>query len=562
MPEKEAFDFSKSKIAYFSMEIGLESSIPTYSGGLGLLAGDFLRSAADLNIPLIGVSLLYRKGFFKQKIDSEGNQIEESENWDPKKFMKKLNQKTKVKIRNREVVLSCWLYELKGINEKTIPIIFLDSNLDENTEYDRSLTDTLYGGDNEYRISQEIILGIGGVRMLDELGAKIEKYHMNEGHSAFLALELYRKFSREKDKLEAVRKKCIFTTHTPVPAGHDEFDKKHAEEVLGENIPSDLKDKLFINNKLNMTNLGMRFSSHINGVAKKHKEVSKRMFPEYNIESITNGVHSVFWTSPHFAKLYDKFLGNWREDSFNLRYAISIPNDEIWKAHAKAKEDLIEFVNSKSNIKMKTEVFTIGFARRAATYKRGDLIFTNKQKLIEIAEKFEGLQIIFAGKAHPRDNEGKAIIKRIFQNIKETKGKLKIVYLENYDIDTAKILVAGVDLWLNTPLRPLEASGTSGMKASHNGVPHFSTLDGWWLEGHIENFTGWSIGQKPSEYNPGDPNKDDEDLYAKLEYVILPTYYESKEKWATIMKHTIAINASFFNTQRMLQQYIQAVYFC
>lgn len=555
---KNSFDINKPKIAYFSMEIGLLGKIPTYSGGLGVLAGDFLRSAADVDIPLIGISLIYKKGYFKQRIDNEGNQVEENENWNPSDYMIKLPNKIKVKIRGREVSVCCWLYKLMGINGNILPVIFLDTDLSENSPYDRSLSYHLYGEDNEYRISQEIVLGIGGVRILDDIGVKVDKYHMNEGHSAFLALELYKKFN--KDKLENVRKKCIFTTHTPVPAGHDQFERKHAEEVLGENINIDIKEKLFLNGFLNMTNIGMRFSSHINGVAKKHEEVSRKMFPDYHIESITNGVHSLFWTCEPMRKLYDKYLGNWREDSFNLRYIMSVPKEEILKAHQKSKEKLIKFVNKKFNAHMDVDTFTIGFARRFASYKRGDMLFYNKNKLIEIAKKYKGIQIIYSGKAHPKDGEGKEIIKRIVKNIGELKGKVKIVFIENYDIDVSKMLVSGVDLWLNTPLRPKEASGTSGMKAAHNGVPQFSTLDGWWLEGHIENVTGWSIGPYPDGTN--DYSEEDlEDLYAKLEYVILPLYYDSKDKWAEIMRHTVAINASFFNTHRMLQQYVLSVYF-
>lgn len=556
---KKNFNDNRQRIAYFTMEIGIIGKIPTYSGGLGVLAADFLRSAADLDIPMVGVSLLYKKGYFKQKIDEIGNQSEENESWSPEKYMTRLSKKIKVKIRGRDVSVIAWLYELKGIKGNILPILFLDSDLSENSEYDRSLCYHLYGKDNEYRISQEIILGIGGVKMLEALNFDILKYHMNEGHSAFLALELYKKFN--KDKLENVRNKCVFTTHTPVAAGHDQFERKHAEEVLGENLDIDIKEKLFINNSLNMTNIGMRFSSHINGVAKKHEEVSKKMFPDYHIESITNGVHSNFWSSEPMKKLFDRYLGNWREDPFNLRYIMGVQKEEIWKAHQKSKNDLIKYVNKRFKSNMDINTFTIGFARRFAAYKRGDLIFSNKNRLVEIAKKYKGLQIIFSGKAHPNDGEGKEIIKRIIRNIHELQGKVKIVFIDDYDIDVAKMLVSGVDLWLNTPLRPKEASGTSGMKAAHNGIPQFSTLDGWWLEGHIENVTGWSIGPCPECLLPDNTSEDIEDLYSKLEYVILPLYHQSKDKWTEVMRHTIAINASFFNTHRMLQQYVSNVYF-
>jgi glycogen phosphorylase len=550
-------DFKKSRIAYFSMEIGINSKIPTYSGGLGLLAGDLLRSSADMEVPIIGVTLLYKKGFFKQKIDSEGNQREENETWVPESFLTKLPNKIKLDIGGRVVVVGCWLYELKGVNGNFNPVIFLDSDFPENLESDREITQKLYGVGEDYRIMQEAVLGIGGVRMLKDLGCGIEKYHMNEGHSAFLTLELYNSFS--VDKIDSVRKKCVFTTHTPVPAGHDVFNRQAVEHILGNNINNEIREQLFFNNTLNMTYLGLKFSNHINGVAKKHKEVSKKMFPDYHIESITNGVHSVFWTAEPFRKLFDKYIPNWRDDSFNLRYVMGLPKEKIWAAHVKSKDKLIAYVNKKCNVKMNQKVFTIGFARRATGYKRAEMLLSDLNRLEEIAKKYKGIQIIYAGKAHPNDGEGKEIIKRIFWKIKEMKN-VKVCFIENYNIDVAKMLVSGVDLWLNTPLSPKEASGTSGMKAAHNGVPHFSVLDGWWLEGHIENVTGWSIGPHPQEQIQ-DEKRDLEDLYSKLEYIILPTYYNSRDKWTEIMMHTIAINASFFNTHRMVQQYVMNSYF-
>jgi glycogen phosphorylase len=553
------YDFSKTKIAYFSMEIGINPEISTYSGGLGVLAGDLLRSAADLNVPITGLTLLYKEGYLKQKIDSDGNQIEESEFWAPEKILKKLPNKISVTIRGREVVVGCWIYELRGIKGNTIPILFLDTDNPENSDSDKKITSHLYGGDDEYRLVQEIVLGIGGVRMLENLGCQIDKYHMNEGHSGLLALEVYKKFSR--NKIENVRNKCVFTTHTPVPAGHDQFDRRLVEDVLLGDIPNEVREEIFLNGKLNMTYLGLRFSGHINGVAKKHEEVSKKMFPGYHIESITNGVHSHFWTSHPFRELFDKYIPNWKEDSFNLRYIMSVPKEKIWKAHMKSKEEMISFVNKEYNQKFNPKIFTIGFARRATGYKRANLIFSDTKKLVSIAQKFNGLQIIFSGKAHPRDTEGKEIIKNIIQKSGELKDKIKIFYIPDYNIKIAKLLVSGVDLWLNTPLRPKEASGTSGMKAAHNGIPHFSVLDGWWLEGHIENVTGWSIGCHPDSSIENKPEDDIEDLYAKLEYLILPTYYGSRDKWTEIMRHTIAINASFFNTHRVIEQYVLNSYF-
>jgi len=343
MGQKEGIKFDQMRVAYFSMEIGIDSKMPTYSGGLGVLAGDLLRSASDMNIPIIGVTLLYKKGYFRQKINENGYQTEQDEKWEPETFLKKLPTKISLRIKGKEVFVSAWLYELEGVTGNFNPIIFLDTDLPENSEYDRTITHHLYGKDDEYRLSQEIVLGIGGLKILDSLGCSIEKYHMNEGHSSLLSLELYKKVP--ENKTENVRKKCVFTTHTPVPAGHDQFSREMAETLLGDYLPEEIKKDLFFNDKLNMTYLGLRFSGHINGVAKKHKDVSRAMFPGYNIESVTNGVHSVFWTSQFFKKLYDKYIPNWREDPFNLRYIMGVPKEKIWNAHLLAKEKLVSFVN-------------------------------------------------------------------------------------------------------------------------------------------------------------------------------------------------------------------------
>jgi len=551
--------FENLHIAYFSMEIGIDEDIPTYSGGLGVLAGDTLRSMADLEIPVIGVTLLYRKGYFKQKIDSQGNQHEYNVPWNPEDKLKKLDKEVIVKIEDREVKITAWLYEIKGITGQRNPIIFLDTDIETNSKYDKEITAHLYGKDQMYRLSQEIILGIGGVKMLKELGCKnLQKYHMNEGHSALLTLELLK---QNNNDIDAVRKKCVFTTHTPVPAGHDQFDKSLAELLLTSYLDKKLEQEIFLNDKLNMTYLGLRFSEFVNGVAKKHGEVSRTMFPGYHIESITNGVHSVFWTNKHFEKVFNKYLPSWQADPFSLRYILGIPKNEIWGAHVESKKDLINHINNKYHMNMSEEIFTIGFARRAATYKRGDMLFDDIERLMKIADKFKGIQIVYAGKAHPNDDEGKDIIRNIVNDMKKVSLKIKSCYLEDYDIGIAKTLVSGVDLWLNTPQRPMEASGTSGMKAAHNGVPQFSTLDGWWLEGLIENVTGWGIGSHPNNMKETNHQEDVEDMYTKLEYVILPKFYNERDEWIEIMQHCIAINGSFFNTHRMVQQYVLNAYY-
>lgn len=547
------------KIAYLSMEIGIDPRIPTYSGGLGVLAGDTLKSCADLKVPMVAVTLLYEKGYFYQKLDNQGNQQELPVQWNPKDFLKPLPNKVSVQIENRTVNIGAWQYEVLGITGYSIPIIFLDTDLKENSEFDRSLNDYLYGGDQRYRLAQEIILGIGGVRMLRSLGyTGIKKYHMNEGHASLLTLELLNDRERKVEPIwdfEQVRNLCVFTTHTPVPAGHDQFSYDLVKSVLGDFVPFDILKMLAGQERLNMTLLALNLSRYINGVAKKHGEISQSMFPGYPIDSITNGVHSYTWTSDSFRKLYDKFIPGWASDPFSLRYALSIPKKEIWQAHIEAKKMLIDYINKETNAGFDYEIFTIGFARRAAVYKRADLLFSDLNRLIDISHNIGKIQFVFAGKAHPQDYLGKELIKSILFNINQLKDQIKIVYLENYDMELGKLLTSGVDLWLNTPQRPNEASGTSGMKAAHNGVPHFSVLDGWWVEGHIEGITGWSIGPKSTD-TTYDSKEETKELYEKLEKIIVPLYYKEQDRWIEIMQHSIAINASFFNTHRMVQQYV------
>ncbi|HID25633.1 MAG TPA: alpha-glucan family phosphorylase [Thermoplasmata archaeon] len=547
------------KVAYFSMEIGINPEIPSYSGGLGILAGDTVKSCADLNVPMVAITLLSEKGYFDQRIDENGNQIEMPVQFSPSSHLTLIARETMVTIEGKPVKIRPWYYLAEGVSGYRIPVIFLDTNMEENGEWERTLTKYLYGEDERYRLAQEIILGIGGFRMLKELGfTGVYRFHMNEGHASLLTLEIY---NRTKN-VDYVRKQCVFTTHTPVPAGHDQFDLSLARSLLGDMLPEEIIPDVTFENKLNMTKLGLFFSHYINGVAKKHGEVSREMFPGYSIDSITNGVHSITWVSESFQKLFDKYMPGWRFDPYTLRSAFSIPKEEIWNAHMEAKKQLIDFVNETTNVDMSYEVFTIGFARRQTSYKRPDLLISDPDQLMRIAEKSGPMQIIYAGKAHPKDVQGKEIIRKIFQVQRQfNNSSVKIVFLENYDMWMAQRMVAGVDLWLNTPRRPMEASGTSGMKAAHNGVPQLSTLDGWWIEGHIENITGWSIGSKRMEGEESDDDRDRDDLYNKLENKILPKFYNDRENWIRTMRSCIAINASFFNTHRMVEQYVLNAYF-
>jgi len=555
-------------IAYFSMEIALHNGIPTYSGGLGILAGDMLRSASDLNVPMVAVTLLHEKGYFHQRLDEHGNQLEDAVSWDPRSFLEPLQAIVKVEMEGRSVKIRAWKYELRGSRDFTIPVYFLDTNLEENDPRDRSLTGHLYGGDARYRLCQEVILGIGGIRMLREVGHHaIKKYHMNEGHASLAVLELLEEAGRQLNKpetdpetIDSVRRQCVFTTHTPVAAGHDRFASDLVRNILGEREIFRLK--VFHEGQgLDMTRLALYLSGYINGVARKHGEVARAMFPGHSIQSITNGVHSVTWTSEPFQKLFDSYLPDWRKDSFSLRHALNIPKEAIWSAHLEAKQALIDQVNQRGKVGMDISVFTIGFARRAAVYKRADLLFHDIDRLKKIVTEVGPFQIIYAGKAHPQDREAKAVITKIFQSQRELKNHIKGIYLSNYDMEMGRLITAGVDLWLNNPVRPMEASGTSGMKACHNGVPQLSILDGWWVEGHMEGVTGWAIaqdGQPPAEGD--DRNRDAAYLYHKLENLIIPMFYRDRDKYINIMKHCIALNASFFNTQRMVQEYVTNAY--
>ena len=558
-------------IAYFSMEIGIKNDIPTYSGGLGILAGDTIKSAADLNLPLVAVTLITRKGYFNQEIDSSGWQKEAPVQWDPAKYMTLLPQKVKVQIEGRDVSIQAWLYRVISPTGGKVPILFLDTDLSENAPGDRAITDILYGGDSAYRIKQEVVLGMGGVRMLAALEFHIKKYHMNEGHASFLALDLLLRFKRDIESVwdehsvwdvARVRDLCVFTTHTPVDAGHDKFSYPLVRQVLGEIIPFDVLKDIAGKDSLNMTLLALNLSKYINGVAKKHGEVSQHMFPGYHIHAITNGVHSFTWTCQEMAKLFDKYIPGWANEPELFVRAGSIPEQEVWEAHKKAKSKLLAFVQQTTGIIMDPNVLTIGFARRTTGYKRPHLFFSDINRLLKINEKGR-IQIIYAGKAHPYDENGKKLIQGIYSYRDKLKGKISIAFLPGYDMDIALKLVSGVDVWLNTPLQPLEASGTSGMKAAHNGVLNFSVLDGWWIEGHIEGFTGWSIGAIPTETaKPGmSDNEDAVDLYQKLENLIIPAYYDSdKVKWIRMMKNAVSKNAYYFNSHRMMRRYVTEAY--
>jgi glycogen phosphorylase len=585
---------TKRIVAYFSMEIALQNAMPSYSGGLGVLAGDTVRAAADIKLPMVAISLLYRSGYFTQRLAEDGSQTEDPVAWRVEDFLKEESARVTVPLENRRVELRAWRYDVKGVHGFVVPVYFLDAALESNAEQDRALTGSLYGGDSYYRLCQEVLLGVGGVRMLRALGhTDLTRYHMNEGHAAMLTLELLGEEAEKSGRtsirgedIEKVRSKCIFTTHTPVPAGHDRFpmeyltrafpdqngffDLKDASSAdlvkkilqAEQNYP-DLQEAARAGASLNMTYLALSLSTYVNGVAKLHGETSRKMFPQVPIEAITNGVHAGTWVSPAFAELFDRYISSWREDNYVLRSALGMPPEELWASHLIAKHDLFETVRTKTGLSLDPDAFTIGFARRATGYKRADLILSDLDRLRQIGKSAGKFQIVYAGKAHPHDAGGKDIIRHIFSAKKALKKAVTIVFLDEYNMEVGGKITAGVDLWLNTPQFPLEASGTSGMKAALNGVPSLSILDGWWVEGHIEGVTGWSIGESRFSAGPQtavDNNADVQSLYHKLENVILPLFYKDRAKYLSVMLHAIAINGSFFNTQRMVQQYVTDAY--
>lgn len=575
MPELQSDHLEQTRVAYFSMEVALASEIPTYSGGLGGLAGDSIRASADLKVPMVAMTLLHRKGYFSQEFDAKGWQHEHPVDWRVEDFFEEMNQRVTVPLEGRTVYIRAWRYLVKGVTGSTVPVYCLDTDLPDNNEKDRHLTDFLYGGDGRYRLCQEAILGIGGVKMLRALGYNaLWRFHMNEGHSSLLGLALLdeaaaasgRPTFNEED-VETVKRLVVFTTHTPVPAGHDRFSLDLVDRVLNrKEMHGPMKGIFCVDDHLNLTHLGLHVSRYVNGVAKRHGEVSREMFKPFPVDAITNGVHVATWTCDPMQDLFDRHMPGWRTDNFILRYALRIPRKEIRKAHQAAKHSLLEMVSKRAKVKMDIDRFTIGFARRAAGYKRADLLFSDMKRLQYITKDVGAIQILYAGKAHPQDEAGKRLIQNIFKAKAALKGVIEVVYLENYDMDLAKQMTAGCDLWLNNPKPPLEASGTSGMKAALNGVPSLSTLDGWWVEGHVEGVTGWTINPKGAVEVPGRSDaelaaEDAASLYEKLEKIIIPMFYKNPRQWGNVMRYTIALNGTYFNAQRMMQQYVLRAYF-
>jgi len=544
---KQKFD-----IAYFSAEIGISSSLPTYSGGLGVLAGDHIKAAGDIGLNMCAITLLYREGYFKQRIDEEGIQTETYPRFDPYPLLKKLDVKFTLRLRARDVWIQVYRFDYVGHGGHSVPIYFLDTDVEENVKDDRIISQRLYSGNKDHRILQEAILGFGGARLLDELGQNdIKKYHMNEGHCSFLVLNLLEKFNGDMEKVKSL---CHFTTHTPVPAGHDHFSEKRVKKLLRGLLPEDLKlPSLVQNGRLHMTELGLYFSRTANGVSALHGDVAQDQFPWSNIDFITNGVHHSYWMGSPFKRVYDQYVPEWRANPECLLMIDDIADDVIWNAHQERKQYLLGYANSQVSKALDKDTLTIGFARRAATYKRAQLLFHDMDRLESLGAK--KIQVIFSGKAHPKDHEGKEIIRQIVSKSKAMFGKVKIIYLENYNMWLGRMITSGVDVWLNTPLRPNEASGTSGMKATLNGVPNLSVLDGWWAEGCKNGVNGWAVGDPK---HPDDAS-DADHLYSVLENSVIPTFYNDRNKWISMMKEAIKTGVDF-TAHRMIMEYNQKFY--
>ena len=550
---------ARTRIAYLSMEIALDPAIPTYAGGLGVLAGDTARSCADLELPVVFVTLVSREGYLRQEIGPAGEQIDHPEPWDPAGRATPLDAMVAIRIEGRPVWIRGWLYRHVCPHGGCVPVVLLDTRLEHNDPADRAITDRLYGGEEELRLKQEAVLGIGGERMLRALGFEIATWHLNEGHAALLPLALLRRHRLPPDRpadgplrydLDPVRERCVFTTHTPVEAGHDRFPYELVARILGDFFETDQLRLVAGGEELNMTRLALTLSAWVNGVAARHAETARRMFPGYHIHAIANGVHVPTWAHPAFARLFQKIAPDWAHDPDTLVRADSLEDGAVWAAHAEAKAALLAEVGSRCGVTLDPAVPVVAFARRMTGYKRPDLLFSDLGRLRDIAARWP-FQVLVAGKAHPRDEGGKAVIRAIHEHARALAGAVPVVFLPGYDMDLARRMVAGADIWLNTPLPPFEASGTSGMKAALNGVPSLSVLDGWWAEACEEGVTGWSIGDGPDHAG---------NLYARLEGVVLPLWHADRAGWVTVMKRAISRIGGRYHSQRMMRRYAAEAY--
>ncbi len=547
---------NKDSVAYLSMEIGVDARLPTCCGGLGVLAGDAIKGSAEIDFPLVGVSLRHHKGYFEQEIVN-CQQKEVLKRSNPFGVLRKRDEKVKVQIEGRDVVIGAEEYIIKNGNSNRVLIYFLDTRLSENAVEDRVISETCYwmgkpttyNEHQRHRFKQEVVLGIGGIRFLEKLGYNIRKYHLNEGHTALATLEIANKNKWDK---EETKKKFSFTTHTLVSAGHEIFPMELVECILQDSFPlNKIREYGEQANCLNMTKLAMSLSDYQNGVSKKNAEAARKMFPSKNIDYITNAIHLGTWTSGSFKGLFDRHFPGWEENPEKLKDAMRLPNEEVWKAHLENKNILLDLIEDEYGIDLDRNRLTLGWFRRIAEYKRPTLIFMERERLKLIGSG--KIQILMAGKAHPRDGYGKEAITRIHEESQKINGAIPTVFIENYGMEISPTLIAGVDVLLNTPRPPNEASGTSGMKALSNGVINVSSWDGWIDEEFKtkEGAIGWAFG-----YHYETDFQNAHGLYNVLEEKVVPTFYSNREKWIEMQKNSISL-ASYYNTKRMLTEYIE-----
>jgi len=539
-------------IAYFTAEIGLWSELHTYSGGLGVLAGDHVKSAADVGLPLVGMSLLYREGYGRQHLDDQGIQSETYAPIDPNEHLTNTGQTIQLPLDGSTLYASIWKASVVGVGGHVVPVYFLDTFHPNNSAEFVGLGARLYGGDDSTRVRQEYLLGVGGVRALQALGHDFAGMHLNEGHCTFAMLEmLHQGWTREE-----LAQRTLFTTHTPVPAGHDRFEWSLVEDVMGDLLPSDARELVREagdsegGGRCSMSHLAVALSTAVNAVSNLNAQVASTMFGTTHIAPITNGVHHITWTSPQMSGLFDQHLPGWKEDPSQLGYAGRLPDAALQDARQVNRRILRELVHASTGVELDEQRLTIGFARRFATYKRANLVFSDLERLRSIGAG--RIQFVFSGKAHPKDEGGKQLIRDIFASAGQVAEDIPVAFIENYDMATGLAMTSGVDIWLNNPIRPLEASGTSGMKAAMNGVPNCSILDGWWPEGCEHGVNGWAIGHSEDER---DDARDAENIYNVLEHEVLPLWDEGPERWAKLMRASIATSARFTGT-RMIADYL------
>ena len=532
------------KTAYICMEFGLSDDIKIYTGGLGILAGDTIKSFADLGLPVVGIGILYKHGYLDQTLNETDGQIAKPQEWDYTKILNLIG-KTTINLAKENVQVNIWEYiYTSNLSGKSVSILLLDTDLEENSPEFRAVSDKIYSPDSEIFRRQLLVLGLGSKYALESLGCKeINTFHLNESHSALIALEINHPMSQ-----------VVFTTHTPLLGGHTrlpiEWLKSICKPEQLQNIPPTAFED---NDTINLTRLALSLADYSNAVSSKHQEVSTNMFPEHKIDYITNGIHSPTWVSNSINQVLKSYFPNWQMHPEILRYVEGIPSQEIQQAHQINKDNFTKYLQSQPNIDFIPNAFTIGFARRATEYKRAHLVFSDIERLLKLAEKYRGLNIVFAGKAYHTDNVGFDIIKRILEISKQYSNEyFKVIYLPNYSIEMSKLLVSGVDVWLNTPRISYEASGTSGMKASLNGVLNISTYDGWWPESGIHNVNGWTISGH-------DEYQEINSMYDNINNA-LDTFYNNKEKFTRMQRSAISLIGSYYNTHRMVLEYIRKGY--